>query len=141
MFYPDTLVIAEKAVRRAQAAETDYRLGVENPREDWAKNTADAEERYEQEIALAIKRKAFGKGVKRVGTAHQQSMTILKGVEQRRWWDGIGVMAPKMALALEPIKAALTALKLPPKGIKGSARQVERFTKTRDALIKAGQKE
>jgi len=141
MFYPDTTKIAEKCAKRAMAAEDEYREGVENPTEDWAKNTADAEERYEEELKNAMKRKAFGKGVKKTGTATQQSMTILKGVEQRRWYDGVSIMAEKMANALTPIKAAMNALTLPPKGVKGSPRQVERMVKTRDAMIKAGQKE
>lgn len=141
MRYPDPSIIAEKCVRRAQAAESDYEAGVRDPKEDWAKNTFDAEARYEEELKASMTRKSFGKGVKKAGTSHQQAMTILKGVEQRRWYDGVGTMADKMAVALEPVAAALRALSLPPKGIKGSPRQVERFTKTRDVLIKVGKKE
>ncbi len=140
MKYPDPSVIAKKCVKRAMAAEVEYEEGVRNPDRDWANETADAEGRYETETTNAMKRKAYGKGVKAAGTQKQQDATILKGVEQRRWHDGISVSEDAIAAAQGPIAAKMRALTLPPKGPKGSPAQVKRFEVVRNAMIEVGQK-
>ncbi|GAH40187.1 unnamed protein product, partial [marine sediment metagenome] len=78
--------IAEKWARVTPERTVDYEEGVRNPSKDWEKETLDAEGRYEAGIKASITRKAFGKGVKKVGTAKQQSKTILKGLI--RWPEG-----------------------------------------------------
>ena len=137
---PDASAIAEKCVRRAAAAEDDYESGVRNPAEDWEQNTKDAEERYESGVKEAMGRKAFGRGVTKCGTAKQQTETIQKGVEQRRWVGGVEVMAPHMTAGMEPVVAKLRATQLPPKGPKGSTQQGKRFEVVRQALIEVGRK-
>ncbi len=140
MKYPDPSVIAKKCVKRAMAAETEYEQGVRNPDKDWANETADAEPRYNDETTKAMKRGAFGKGVKDAGTQKQQDATIVKGVEQRRWHDGISIAEDAIATAQGPIAAKMRATTLPPRGPKGSPAQVKRFEKVRDAMIEVGQK-
>ena len=140
MRYPDPRKIAEKCVRRAMAAESDYEAGVRDPAEDWERNTKDAEDRYEAGLKEAMGRKAFGKGVTKAGTAKQQTATIQKGVEQGRWRDGISVATEDIAAAQEPIASKMRAITLPPKGPKGSPQNVKRFEVVRNAMIEVGRK-
>ena len=81
--------ITEKWKRVAAGAGEEYRVGIENPRTDWATATKNAESSYEAGIAAAVGRKAFGKGVGKAGTGKWQAMALAKG--PGRWAEGIGL--------------------------------------------------
>ena len=80
-------------------------------------------------------RKAFGKGVKKCGTARQQSKTILKGID--RWQDGIQKAGPDMETAMGPVVAVLEATKLPERYPTGDPRNYDRVKAVGTALRKA----
>ncbi|GAI64762.1 unnamed protein product, partial [marine sediment metagenome] len=71
MICKSAIDIAKKWVRVTSERTEDYEEGVNNPAKDWEKETLAAEGRYEAGIKDSIIRKAFGKGVKKVGTAKQ----------------------------------------------------------------------
>jgi len=127
-------VIAKKWARVTPNRTEDYEEGVRNPTKDWKTNTKDAEPRYEEGVKAAIARKAFGKGVDKAGTAHQQSMTIEKGLT--RWPEGVRMAEDRMETGMEPVVKVLEATKLPPKFATGDPRNYERVKAVGEALHK-----
>ncbi|GAI23489.1 unnamed protein product, partial [marine sediment metagenome] len=87
MLVKSAIKIGEKWARVTPGRAEDYESGVRNPLKDWATETKAAERRYEEGIRASITRKAFGKGVDRVGTAKHKAKTILKGIP--RWGEGV----------------------------------------------------
>jgi len=126
--------IAKKWARVTPERTQDYEEGVKNPRRDWATETLAAESRYEDGIKSAISRKAFGKGVSRVGTAKQKSKTILKGFA--RWPEGVRVAQSDMEAGMKPVVDVLKNLTLPPRYATGDPRNIERVKVIQQALHK-----
>lgn len=134
MTVPSAIKIAAKWVRVTAERTEDYEEGVRNPLRDWATETAAAEENYEAGVKAAIARKAFGKGVKKVGTAKQQSKTIIKGIP--RWPEGVRVAESDMQAGMEPVVKVLEALKLPQRYPTGDPRNIKRVEVIQQALHK-----
>jgi len=126
--------IAEKWGRVTPERTVDYEEGVKNPSKDWEKETIAAEARYEAGIKDAMTRKAFGKGVKKVGTAKQKSKTILKGIP--RWPEGVRGAVDDMQKGMEPVVKTLEALTLPERYPAGDPRNIARVAAIQQALHK-----
>jgi len=124
--------IVNKWKRVASAAQEEYRVGIENPRADWATQARAAESRYEQGVTGAIQRKAFGKGVQKAGTQKWQQMALTKG--PGRWTEGIQVSGDSYATAFEPYARVIAQLQLPPRGPKGDPRNIQRVAAVAKAL-------
>lgn len=124
MKMPSARDIAQKFVRVTSTRASDYEAGVKNPVEDWEKETADSEDRFEAGIKAAITRKAFGKGVRKCGTAKQIKQTLLKGVPI--WPERIVLSEDAMAEGMEPVVKTLEGVTLPQKYPKGDPRNIER---------------
>lgn len=126
--------IAAKWARVTPERIEDYEEGVRNPLRDWEKQTLDAEENYEAGIRDAITRKAFGKGVKKAGTAKQQAASIIKGIP--RWAEGVRIAEDAMEAGMGPVVDVLKALTLPKRYPTGDPRNIERVKAIQQALHK-----
>jgi len=135
MIVPDAREIAKRFVKYAPGRLDRYEEGIRTPDKDWEKETSNAESNYETGVTNGIKRKAFGKGVKKCGTARQQARTILKGII--RWPEGIRDAEEDMAKAMEPVVAVLRATTLPPRYPAGDPRNYERSKAVGVSLRKA----
>lgn len=134
MIVPSAAKIAAKWRRVTEERTVDYEEGVRNPLKDWADETADAEERYESGIKASILRKAFGKGVRRVGTAKQKAKTILKGIV--RWPEGVRGAEDDMRKGIEPVVKVLEGITLPKRYETGDPRNIDRVKVIQQALHK-----
>ena len=134
MKVPNAAEIARRFVTFAPARASRFEAGVRNPTKDWMKNTLDAEKNYEDGIKASIGRKAFGAGVRKSGTAHQQAQTI-KSIH--RWAEGIEGAEDIMTKAMEPVVAVLESITLPPSYPKGDDRNYNRSKVVGTALRKA----
>jgi len=85
----DASFLAEKWQRNAQNAAPNYTLGVQNPKKNWAEETAKAEDRWAQGVQDAINRKAFGAGVRKAGIEAWQQGAVLKG--SQRYQQGVAL--------------------------------------------------
>jgi len=132
---PDARTIGQRFVKFAPGRLPRYEEGIRNPDKDWEKETSDSEANYEQGVTNAIKRKAFGKGVKKCGTAKQQERTIEKGLI--RWPEGIAGAEDEMTKAMEPVVAVIRATTLPPRYPTGDPRNYKRSEAVGVALRKA----
>jgi len=131
---PTARQIAERFVKYAPQRADRFEEGVRDPGRDWEKETADAEPNYEKGVTEAIKRKAFGKGVKKCGTAKQKERT-LKNLG--RWAEGIEGSQSEMESAMENVVKVLEGVTLPPRYPKGDPRNYERDKAVGTALRKA----
>ncbi|MQY78282.1 MAG: hypothetical protein GH151_03685 [Bacteroidetes bacterium] len=134
MIVPSAAKIAEKWGRVTPERIIDYEEGVRNPLRDWETETKAAEPRYEDGVKAAIARKAFGKGVSRVGTAKQKSKTIEKGIP--RWPEGVRGAEKDMAKGMENVVKTLEGITLPPRYATGDPRNIERVKVIQQALHK-----
>ena len=134
MIVPDASKIAKKWARVTPERTEDYEAGVRNPLKDWEKETSDAEPRYEAGIKSAMARKAFGKGVKKAGTAKQKAKTILKGIP--RWPEGVRAAEDDMRSGMEPVVKALEGITLPPRYETGDPRNIRRVEVIQQTLHK-----
>lgn len=129
----DIASIKEKYVRKAQAASGDYRDGVESPMKDWASGAADAEESYGQGVQEAINRGAYGKGVKKAGTAKWQKYAIELGSD--RYAPGVRSKQDDYEGNFKPFRDTLEKLTLDtPRGPRGSASNYDRVRQVGEAL-------
>ena len=130
--------IVEKYTRVTPGRTEDYRLGVENPRESWAKQTQAAEGNYEAGVQKAIAEKRFGKGVSAAGDAKWLRGAVEKGVV--RWGPGVAAAGPEFASGFGKIHQAIAGASLPPRGPKGDPRNLERVKAMNMAVSKAARR-
>jgi hypothetical protein len=134
MDVPEASQIAKKWARVTPLRTEDYEAGVRAPKRDWATVTAAAEVNYEGGLQKSIARKAFGKGVKKAGTAKQQGNSILKGIP--RFGEGVRTGEAAMANSMTDVVKVMKAVVLPPKYPKGDPRNYQRVSAVGDALFK-----
>ncbi|GAI73243.1 unnamed protein product [marine sediment metagenome] len=134
MIVKSAIKIGAKWARVTPERTVDYEEGVRNPLKDWATETKAAEPRYEEGIKASIARKAFGKGVDRVGTEKHKAKTILKGIP--RWPEGVRLAEKDMVAGMKPVVAALEGITLPPRYATGDPRNIERVKIIQQTLHK-----
>lgn len=124
--------IADKWARRAGAAGPDYTAGVKAPGKDWAAETGAAETAYEQGVQEAIGRKAFGREVRKAGSAKWQAKAADVGAP--RYPTGITASKADFNAGFAPFASVIQAVSLPSKGPRGAAANIERVRAVADAL-------
>lgn len=127
--------IARKFATVTPGRSEDYRVGVENPRKDWATATANAESAYMDGVQKAITQKRFGKGVKKAGTAAWQEGAVTKGVS--RWGPGVALAQDKYARNFAPYRDAIERVQLPPRFARRDPRNLDRVKSVVQALVAA----
>ena len=124
--------IAQKWARVTPERTEDYKLGVENPKEDWAKKTQDAKEAYKLGIQESISKDRFANGVARVGTEKWKKKAIEKG--GLRWGPGVSIAGPDYEAGFKPYADTIAATSLPPRYAKGDPRNIARVAAMAAAL-------
>jgi hypothetical protein len=124
--------IGDKWARVTPERAEDYKIGVTNPKKDWAAETKAAETNYEAGVKSAMTRKAFGKGVDKAGTAKWQEGALKKGVDR----FGPGVMAGQdnYEKGFAPYRDVIEHTVLPTRYPKGDPRNIERVKAIAKAL-------
>lgn len=123
---------AEKWARRASTATQDYTNGVQNPSMDWATATKSAEDNYKTSVIAAANAGRFGKGVTAAGSEKQKKAAVEKG--GARWAPGIAASQDAFATGIQKVLTVISGLTLPPRGIKGDPRNLQRVTIIANAL-------
>lgn len=111
----------------------DYADGIRNPRRAWAAATKNAEDAYEAGVQKSITRKAFGKGVTRVGDEKWQRKASTRGVAN--WGPGVSEAQGDFQAGFAPYREAIAACKLPPRYARRDPRNLARVKAIDDALI------
>lgn len=127
-------IIAAKWATVTPQRSADYEFGVQNPRTDWARATAAANDAWKAGIQGAIAANSFAKGVARAGTPTWQQGAVSKGVQ--RWGPGVALAQEKYQAAFAPYREAIARTTLPPRGPRRDPRNMERVKAIVDALIR-----
>lgn len=127
--------IAKKFATVTPGRTEDYRMGVENPRRDWATAAAASESAYESGVTQAIAKKRFGKGVKKAGTETWQKGAVEKGTA--RWGPGVVLAQEKYARNFAPFRDAIERTTLPPRFARRDPRNLDRVKAVVNALVAA----
>ncbi len=138
----DTGTLSKKFSDRAANAAPDYKSGVSAPRRPWMASAAASEPTWEAGVQDAVSRKAYQKGVNRVGDSKWQTASQVKGADKGHYADGVRLAAAAWAAGVGPYLSALATLDPGPKGIKGSSANQQRSIVVQQKLhaIKVGSK-
>lgn len=124
--------VSKKWARVTPERAEDYKLGVMNPKKDWAAETKAAEDNYEAGVKAAITKKSFGKGVDKAGTAKWQKGAVEKGVE--RFGPGVQKAQAAYEAGFAPYRDVIENTTLPKRYPKGDPRNIARVTAMAKAL-------
>lgn len=113
----DTGSLAKKFVLRASQAAGEYKSGVEAAGQDWATNTAAAEDNYAAGVTAAIGDKRFGRGVAAAGA--QKFVSRAGSLGAQRYPTGVGAAEGDWARGTQPFLDVLKGLALTPRRPKG----------------------
>jgi len=125
--------IKEKWTRVTPGRTEDYKLGIRNPKRDWAKETVEAEGNYKAGVDAAHAKGLFVKGVEKAGTSKWQDRALKKG--PGRFAEGVYIAGDDFQKGFAPFHAALERTDLGPKFPKRDPRNLERVRKVVNALI------
>lgn len=126
--------IAEKWTRVTPGRTEDYKIGIQNPRRDWAKETEAAAGNWKAGVDKAQAAGLFEKGVIKAGTKKWQEKSLKKG--PGRFAEGVYLAGPDYEKGFAPYREAIAAVDLGPRYPRRDPRNLERVKKVVDALIK-----
>jgi len=129
----DTIV--QKWTRVTPGRADDYRIGVQNPRTDWAQATIAAENTWGAGVQAAIAQDTWLNGVRRAGTAKWQNGCLTLGVQ--RWTQGVQASGDAYRNGFAPYAEVIRNTQLPPRGAKGDPANIERVRVIATALHEA----
>jgi hypothetical protein len=125
--------IKEKWTRVTPGRTEDYKLGIKNPKRDWATETKAAEANYKAGVDKAHAQGLFVKGVEEAGSAKWQDRALKKG--PGRFAEGVYIAGDDYQKGFAPFHAAIERVDLGPRFPKRDPRNLERVRKVVDALI------
>lgn len=126
--------ISSKWSRVAQQSQQAYEEGVQNPRRDWAENTAKAANNYAAGVQAAISNKRFEKGVAAAGNSKWQAAALEKG--PARWAEGVRLGQSNYERGFAPYRTVIENTNLPARGPVGDPANINRVKVVADALHK-----
>jgi len=124
--------IANKFATVTPGRAQQYAEGSASPRVDWAQATAAAEGNFESGVQSAIGRKAFGKGVRKAGTAKQKEAAVSKGAV--RFGPGVAAAGPAYQQGFAPYHSAIAGVQLPPRRARRDPSNLQRVAAIANAL-------
>lgn len=139
MFVKDLGKSAERFKQGAQARSNDYveQAALAAPR--WKANTEAAEDNWAQATAEAAGRRAFSRGLSKVGADYYAARVRKLGAQ--RYGPGVAEGAGNWQEGFKPYADALGSMQQSPKGLKGSAQNQQRSVEVQIKLrqVKTGQ--
>lgn len=126
--------IRDKWTRVTPGRTEDYKLGVQNPKRDWAEETKAAAGNWKAGIDAAATKGLFAKGVEKAGSKKWQAKALTKG--PGRFAEGVYVAGPDYEAGFKPYRDAIESVDLGPKFPRRDPRNLDRVKKVVDALVK-----
>lgn len=125
--------ITDKWTRVTPGRTEDYKLGVQNPKRDWATEAAAATENWKAGIDKAASQGLFKKGVDQAGSKKWQQKALAKG--PGRFSEGVYLAGPDYQKGFEPYRNAIAAVDIGPRFPRRDPRNLERVKRVVDALV------
>jgi len=126
--------IRDKWTRVTPQRTEDYKIGIQNPRRDWADETVAAKDIYKAGVDAAHAKNLFAKGVEAAGTKKWQDNSLKKG--PGRFAEGVYIAGPDYERGFAPYREAIARVDLGPRFPKRDPRNIERVRRVVEALVK-----
>lgn len=126
--------IADKWTRVTPGRTEDYKLGIQNPRRDWAEEAEAGKDNWKAGIDAAAGKDLFAKGIRKAGTAKWREKALKKG--PGRFAEGVYLAGPDYEKGFAPYRDAIEACDIGPRFPKRDPRNIERVKRIVDALVK-----
>lgn len=125
--------VREKWARVTPMRSEDYKLGIENPKRDWADETEAAKANWKMGIDQAHAKDMFGKGVRKAGSGKWRDMALKKG--PTRFAEGVLIAENDYEKGFAPYHAAIERVDLGPRFPRRDPRNLSRVKAVVDALV------
>lgn len=125
--------IRDKWTRVTPGRTEDYKLGIQNPKRDWADETAAAEGNYKAGVDAAQAKGMFKKGVLKAGSGKWKDHSLKKG--PGRFAEGVYIAGPDYEKGFAPFREAIARTDLGPRFPRRDPRNIDRVRKIVDALV------
>jgi len=125
--------IREKWARVTPMRTEDYKLGIQNPKRDWADETEAAKNNWKMGIDQAAAKDLFAKGVSAAGTGKWRDNALKKG--PGRFAEGVMIAESDYEKGFAPYHAAIERADLGPRFPRRDPRNLNRVKAVVDALV------
>ena len=125
--------VREKWARVTPMRTEDYKLGISNPKRDWADETEAAKGNWKMGIDQAHTKDLFAKGVARAGTGKWRENALKKG--PGRFAEGVMLAESDYEKGFAPYHAAIERADLGPRFPRRDPRNLNRVKAGVDALV------
>lgn len=125
--------VREKWARVTPMRTEDYKLGVKNPKRDWADETEAAEGNWKMGIDKAASQGLFKKGVRQAGTGKWEKGALEKGPQ--RFAEGVMLAESDYEKGFAPYHAAIERADIGPRFPRRDPRNLNRVKAVVDALV------
>lgn len=126
--------IRDKWTRVTPGRTEDYKIGIKNPKRDWADETEAAKGNWKAGIDAAAAKDLFAKGVSKAGTRKWQEKALQKG--PGRFSEGVYIAGPDYEKGFAPYHAAIERVDLGPRFPRRDPRNIDRVKRIVEALVK-----
>lgn len=127
------VAIGEKWGRVTPGRVEDYKIGIQNPKRDWAEEAKAAKTNWKAGIDAAAAKDLFSKGIEKAGTGKWKDRALKKG--PGRFSEGVYIARPDYEKGFAPFREAIAAVDLGPRFPKRDPRNLERVKRVVDALV------
>ncbi len=125
--------VREKWARVTPMRTEDYKLGIANPKRDWADETEAAKQNWKMGIDAAAAKDLFAKGVQKAGTGKWRDGALKKG--PGRFAEGVMLAESDYEKGFAPFHAAIERADLGPRFPRRDPRNLNRVKAVVDALV------
>lgn len=125
--------IREKWGRVTPMRTEDYKLGIANPKRDWAEETEAGKTNWKMGVDKAAAGDMFAKGVRKAGTGKWKDNALQKG--PGRFAEGVMIAAPDYEKGFAPYHQAIERADLGPRFPRRDPRNLNRVKAIVDALV------
>ena len=129
----DISQVSEKWARVTPQRTEDYKLGVTNPRKDWAQEASAAAGNYKLGVDAAHAKGLFAKGVAKTGTARWKEKALAKG--PGRFAEGVFQGQSDYQKGMAPYIDAIKGADLGPRFPRRDPRNIDRVKRIVDAIV------
>ncbi len=125
--------IRSKWARVTPMRTEDYKLGVQNPKRDWADETEASKNNWKMGVDQAATKDLFAKGVREAGTSKWKKAALEKG--PGRFAEGVMLAESDYERGFAPYHDAIEAADLGPRFPRRDPRNLNRVKAIVDALV------
>jgi len=125
--------VREKWARVTPMRTEDYKLGIQNPKRDWAEEAEAAKTNWKMGIDQAASKDLFAKGVRAAGTNKWRDASLSKG--PGRFAEGVMLAESDYEKGFAPYHAAIERVDLGPRFPRRDPRNLNRVKAVVDALV------